>query len=511
MSADGGDQSRLGSLASISRGASLYTLGKVVSDGGEFALHFLVSRWLGPASYGLFAYGKTLAFSALLLTNLGSDTSILKYLPQHDDDPAKRRFLLGLAWLTSVGGGFVVSGSLFVFAPTISELTLAAPRFVGILRLFAAILFVDTVGNLLYATFRAVELIEYEVLSKRLCKPLLRVTGVGIVIVLGGTLYDVVVALVAAGVVTLAVAGSLFLSRLDIRPSLSSPGATSRTVREYYNYSLPLTLKEAGTLLQGRVDVLMVGLLLSSTAVGIYNVAVLIAGVLYIPLLAVDQLFPPLASRLVAQDKRDDLAEVYSVVTRWVLSISLPLGVLAVVYRAELLGLFGPEFTAGTPVLALFVVGQLCLAGTGPSDSLLMMTDHQYVVMVNEWGFGLANVALNYVCIHAFGLTGAAIASAGVLAVRNLTTVTELHYLEGIQPYSREFYKPVVAGGFAGGWMVVAAGLFSEITATVVGSVGGLFIYAGSLRLLGIEAVDSQLYRRLTAARNEGSTRPADD
>ena len=510
MSADGGDRSRLGSLASISKGASWYTLGKIVSDGGEFALHVLVSRLIGPASYGLFAYGKTLAFSALLLTNLGSDTSILKYLPQHEHDPDKRRFLLGLAWLTSFGGGLLVSGALFVFAPTISDLTLAAPRFVGVLRLFAAILFVDTLSNLLYATFRAVERIEYEILSKRLIKPLLRVTGVGAVVVLGGTVYDVVVALVAAGVVSLAVAGYVFVSRLDIRPSLSPPSQAGRTVREYYNYSLPLTLKEAGTLLQGRVDVLMVGLFLSSTAVGIYNVAVLIAGVLYIPLLAVDQLFPPLASKLVAQDKREDLAEVYSVVTRWVFSLSLPLGVLAVVYRADLLGFFGAEFTAGTLVLALFVVGQLCLVGTGPSDSLLMMTEHQYVVMANEWVFGLANIALNYLCIQAFGLTGAAVASAGVLAVRNLTTVAELHYLEAIHPYSREFGKPVVAGVLAGGWMVVAAGSFSEVTAAVIGSAGGLLVYAGCLRVLGIEAVDYRLYRRLSEARSE-ETQPADD
>ena len=511
MSGDGGGQSRLRSLASISRGASLYTLGKLVSDGGEFVLHFLVSRWLGPASYGLFAYGKTLAFSALLLTNLGSETAILKYLPQHEDNPEKRRFFLGLAWLTSIGGGLVVSGSLFVFAPVISDLTLAEPRFVGVLRLFAAILFVDTLANLLYATFRAVELIEYEILSKRLCNPLFRVTGVGIVVVLGGTLYDVVVALVVAGCVTLAVAGSLFLSRLDIRPSLDSPGSTGRTVREYYNYSLPLTLKEAGTLLQGRVDVLMVGLFLSSTAVGVYNASVLIAGVLYIPLLAVDQLFPPLASKLVAQGKRDELAQVYSVVTRWVVSFSLPIGVVAVVYRTELLGLFGPGFTAGALVLTLFVVGQLCLAGTGPSDSLLMMTDHQYVVMANEWLFGLANIALNYVCIQAFGLTGAALASAGVLAARNLTTVVELYYLEGIHPYSRAFGKPLLAGAIAGGVMVTATGLFSGVGAVAVGSFGGLVGYAGCLRLMGIEAVDAQLYRRLTAVRNEGGRQPADD
>jgi len=111
-------RTRRSSLATIARGGSLYTVGKVVSDAGEFLLHLLVSRWLGAGLYGLFAYGKTVAFTALLLTNLGSDKSIVRYLPQYEQDPERRRFLLALAWLTSVGGGLAVSGGLFLFAPT---------------------------------------------------------------------------------------------------------------------------------------------------------------------------------------------------------------------------------------------------------------------------------------------------------------------------------------------------------------------------------------------------------
>ncbi|AXR76263.1 oligosaccharide flippase family protein [Natrarchaeobaculum sulfurireducens] len=498
---DAGGESRIQALVSIARGASLYTVGKVVSDAGEFVLHLLVSRYLGAGLYGLFAYGKTLAFTALLLTNLGSDTSILKYLPQYEDQPKKRRFLLGLAWVTSFLGALVVSVALFVFAPTIAALTLDEAGFVAVLRLFAGILFLDTLANLLYATFRAVELIEYEVLTGRILKPILRVVGVGGALLAGASVYGVVVAMVVASAVTLIVAIAFFFRRLEIRPTLHGPHATRGTVTEYYNFSLPLTAKEAGTVMQGRIDVLIVGVFLSSTAVGIYNVSVLVSSLLYIPILAFNQLFPPIAARLYANDERADLAAIYGATTRWIFTISLLLGLIVVVFRTEILMVFGSEFTAGTLVLTLFVVSQLFNCATGPSDSLLMMTDHQYTVMANEWVFGIANVVLNIVLIQQYGFVGAAVASAGVLAVRNLTKVAEVWYFERLHPYSRSFFKPLFAGVIAAVGMLVVSALLPPLPAVVLGAVVGIVLYAGVLFLFGIESVDRQAYEKIVGAR----------
>lgn len=489
---------RRSSLVTIVRGGSLYTVGKVVSDIGEFILHLLVSRVLGAGLYGLFAYGKTLAFTALLLTNLGSDKSIVRYLPQYEHHPERRRFYLALAWLTSIAGASVVAGGLFVFAPTVNALTLTEPTFVGVLRLFAVILFLDTAGNLVYATFRALEIIEYEVLSKRLFKPVMRVGCVGVALVAGVGVFGVVVAMVVASVLTLGVAGYLFITRTAVRPQLRSPAATRETVRDYYNYSLPLTAKEAGTVMQGRLDVLLVGVFLSATAVGVYNVAVLVAGVLYVPLLAANQLFAPVASRLYSRGQRPDLVAIYRAVTRWIFTISLLVAVLIAAFRVELLGLFGPEFTAGTAVLVVMLVGQLCNAATGPSGYLLMMTDHQYVVMANEWLFGVANVVLTVVFIQLFGLVGAALASAGVLAVRNLTKLAEVWYFEGMTPYNRAFLKPLVAGVAVAVGLTLAQGVvISGPVGVAVGVGAATIVYAGTLWVLGIERVDAELYAEL--------------
>jgi len=487
------------SLSTIGRGASLSTVGKLVYDGGEFVLHLLVSRLLGAGPYGIFAYAKTLAFVALLLTNLGADKSVLRHVPQYADQPAKRRFLLGLAWLTSALGGLVVAAVVFFAAPTISAFTLEEPLLVDVLRVFAIILALDTLGNLLYATFRSVEIIEYEVVTKRLLKPTLRVVFVAIALALGASVVGVAVAMAVAGVITVAVAGALFLTRTQLRPTLRSPAASRATVREYYNYSLPLTAKEFGTVLQGRVDVLIVGFFLSSVAVGIYNVSVLIAGALYIPLLAINQLFPPVASRLYTAGKRADLAAVYGTVTRWIVTVAAPLGLAGIVYRADLLALFGAEFTAGTTVLVLFILAQLCNCATGPSDSLLMMTDHQYVVMANEWVFGVANVVLTVVLIQAIGLVGAAAASAGVLAVRNVVKVSEVWYLEGIHPYSRAFVPPLLALALSSVPMLVIGSLASGPLVAAAGTLLGLCTYVGVLLRIGLPKTDRDLYDQLRA------------
>ncbi len=493
-----GEDTRSRSLASITSGASIYTVGKLVSDAGEFLLHLLVSRWLGAGLYGLFAYGKTLAFMALLLTNLGSDKSILKYIPQYAEEPTTRRFFLGLAWVTSVGGALVVAGLIFAFAPLINEFTLEHPLFPAVIRLFAVILFLDTVANLLYATFRALEILEYAVLSGRVVKPILRVLAVTLALVFGASIFGVVAAMVVASGLTLLFAGYLFLTRTEIRPSLQGPTERRSLTASYYNYSLPLSAKEAGTLMQGRIDVLLVGVFLSSTAVGVYNVSVLVAGLLYVPLLAFNQLFPPVAARLYAENEIADLEAIYTAITRWIVSISLLLGLGVVVYRLEILSLFGSEFTAGTTVLTLFVCSQLFNCATGPSDYLLMMTDHQYVVMANEWVFGLLNIVLTVLFIPLFGIVGAALASAGVLALRNLVKVLEVWHFEGLTPYSRAFYKPLVAGGVAALVMVASTALFSPLVAVGVGLTTATLTYVGVLALLGLERIDREVYHLLT-------------
>jgi len=495
------DDTELGMLSSITRGASLFFIGRVVRDVFGFLFQIVLTRGLGIGLYGLYAYGKTLLLIFLVFTNLGSDTSLLKYLPQYDDDPLKQRFVLTLALGTSVAGSLVAAVILYIFSPVMSSLTLDDPRFVGVLRLFALILVFDTVAKILHSTFRGLERLKYEVISNKIIRPALRLGAAGFALILGFSIVGVMVALIIASALTLAIALYFLLTRFELRPLAASEQITRNSVFEYYNFSIPLTLKEAGDVLMRRIDVLMVGFFLSSTAVGVYNISVLLAGMLLIPLSAFNQLFPPIASRLYSEGKIEEINSLYSTVTRWILTISLIMGIGAITYRRELMMLFGEEFTAGTIVLVLFVIAQLFNCTGGANGYLLMMTNHQYVLVLNQWSFGVLNIVLNYVLILEFGLIGAALASAGVLAALNVVKTIELWYLEGLFPYSRTFVKPILASVFAAITMELSGAVLDGIPLLLLGGPIGVVTYAGLIVLFGIKEEDKNLFRKIVLKR----------
>lgn len=486
------DDHTIDSLQSISRGASLFFVGNAVANASSFLFNLVLTRFLGAHLYGIYAYAAMLVAVCKIFTNLGSDKALLRYLPEHADDSARRNVVVGLASATSLGGSLVAAAALYTFAPTIATLTLDEPLLTDVLRIFALIIVFETLVEIVNSTFRALELLEYQVLIAKISQPLLQLIAVVIALVLGYSLLGAMAALVVATIILFLVAVWLFLSKTSLRPSLENAGEQAAG---YYNFSVPLTFKDMGQILYARVDIFMVGLFLSSTVVGIYNIAVLVAGLLVLPLTAFNQLFPPIASRLYSNGKIEELESVYKVVTRWTFTVSLLLAVGAFVYRTELLAIFGEEFTAGAIVLTLFILGQLTNCAAGPSGYLLMMTSHQYVLLVNQWGFGLLNVVLNYYMILNYGMIGAAAATASVLAALNVVRVLEIWYLERLFPYSWSFVKPLVAGAGALIAMELWQLYLTGWSLLIVGGATGTAIYGLALLLMGFEERDKEFFR----------------
>lgn len=479
-------------LASVSRGAGLFLLGKGADNLLRFGINVLLTRGLGQGLFGVYSYGYVLLAIFQTITNLGTDTSILKFLPQHSGQRAKQNQMLGLALLTSLVGGLAFSGLLFFSAPFINRMTLQNSLLTDVLRILALVIPFTTLSNILQTVFKALELPEYQVLLMNIVTPLSQLLFIVVPLALGYALVGVVAASVAAGIVVFIATVSLFVSKTSFQPTTR----ISRTEAvEFYNYSLPLTLTQAGAILANRIDLLMVGILISEgSAVGLYKTALVVGGMLVLPLSAFNQIFPPVASRLYTNGSMTELQSLYQQLTRWIFTVALFLALGAIIYAKEILLIFGEGYTDGSAILILFTVGQLANAAVGPSGFLLMMTDHQYLSLVNRWGIGILNVICNYVFIHQFGILGAALATACVLALINFVRVAEVWYTERLFPYSVQFLKPIFAGLGAGLLMYGLRTVSSGYTLLIVGGAFGFLAFGGLLLATGIEDEDREFF-----------------
>lgn len=497
MSDEAGTAHGITSLVSISHGAGLFLAGKVILQVIGFVTNLVLTRTLGTSLYGIYAY-LTVVFSLFrVFTRLGGDKSVLRYLPEHESDPRMQNAMLTIAYGTSLVASVIVAVAVYVFAPDISRLTLDEPLFVDVLRVGAIVLPFNTLANITNYSFRAIERMDYNVLVSSVIEPTLRLVFVGGAVLLGYSVVGAVAGLVVAGILAFVAAALILVRRTDLG-ELRRP--TRSQVTSYYDFSVPLTFSQFGNFLYNRIDILMVGLLLSGSAVGIYNVAVLIAGILVLPLTAFNQLFPPIAAKLYHNEELDELQAVYGTVTRLVFTLALFPALAAILYSGELLRIFGAGFTEGTLVLILFSVAQLANCAVGPSGFLLMMTDHQYLTLGNQLVSGVLNAILNYVFILQFGFIGAAVATASVLTGINVLRVVQVWYLEGMVPYDATFIKPIGAGLASGLVMYLLSLVLGGYALLIAGGMGGGVAFLGVLYLFGFEDEDVDLLKRILSS-----------
>jgi O-antigen/teichoic acid export membrane protein len=480
------------SLKSISQGAGLFLIGKFISQIIGFILNIILTRTLGTSLYGIYTYLDTVFSLVYVFTTLGGDKSILRYLPEYSDDSRMQSVMLSIAYITSLTASIIVASFIYYLAPLISSLTLDQPLFVDVIQVGCLILPFNTMANITQSSFKAIERMDYEIAISSIAKPIFRLIFVGGAVLLGYSVIGAVAGLIVTSILAFIIALYILIQKTDLgyvkKPSVLE-------AKRYYNFSLPLTFNHLGSFLYNRVDIIMVGILLSSSTVGIYNVAVIISGILALPLTAFNQLFAPIASKLYSNNEYEELENVYSTVARWIFTVSLFPGLAVIVYSEEILQIFGEGFPEGSPVLILFTLAQLANCIVGSSGYMLIMTNHQYITMFNQISSGVLNIALNYILILKFGFIGAAVATASVIAGINFLRVLQVWYFEGMYPYNRKYIKPFVAGILSLFIMYFLSLFLNQYVLLIIGGISGAITFFGILFSFGFEEEELNIIR----------------
>lgn len=490
--------SRQGAIAFLSRGASVL-LGLTAT--------ILLSRVLGPSGFGKFRLGSVVIQLLTTCCVLGLDKALQRYLPivQARGGAGSRALLLRG---TSVVIG--ISLTLFTFllwaAPAVANYYFRAPEMATVIRVFSFQLPVFALFRFLSGAVAATKRFDFASKITNILSPAIFLMLLGLVGIIHPTLYGAIVARIIA---QLAAVVCLTVFLLGHYPRVSQDARPERGIfKDYFLLSMPLFVIAAGYQLLNQMDTIMLGHFVTEREVGIYSVAYKVSAFVVIGLEIMLPIVAPLFSQFSETREYELTSTLFRTVTRWLSYSALVIFTCIVIFRLELLHVFGKAFTSGGTMLVILAAGQLANAVTGPTGVLLTMTGRQKWELANVTGMVAFNFLLNLILIPRMGAIGAAIATALSIAAINGLKLLQVYAFYGLKAYSLSYVKGFTAIAAAGlicyllrGWLF---GLGCNPYAIMpLGGVAFLFAAALGFWLLGLEQDDKAAIAALRKAKGD--------
>jgi O-antigen/teichoic acid export membrane protein len=203
----------------------------------------------------------------------------------------------------------------------------------------------------------------------------------------------------------------------------------------WFRSSIPFGLTAMMQLINGRTDILILGMFRDDSDVGIYRVASQIAAFVVFGLQIVNAIQGPHIAHLYAQGDMKRLQKMITRSSQLVFLIALPAVIVIAVFGPFLIRtLYGADFSESYVPLVIICVGQLVNAAVGSVGSLLNMTGHEKDTTRSVFIGATVNVALNFALTPRLGPIGAAIATSTTLVVWNVIMWRKVRARIGIEP-----------------------------------------------------------------------------
>ncbi len=210
--------------------------------------------------------------------------------------------------------------------------------------------------------------------------------------------------------------------------------ATAETRGQVHRYSVG---RSAGTVLeQGLLwlDVLLVGILLDTTAAGIYGTASRFVAAGLIVDTALRFVMAPIFSALLYSDRRDEVQELYVRSTVWLVLLSVPIYLGLAVYAPLVLTWLGPGFVEGQVAMQILCLGTALTLTAGNIHTMLLMAGRSGQAAINKFVVLSTNVAGNLLLVPVWGIDAAASVWVFSMLLDAVLASWQVHRATGVGP-----------------------------------------------------------------------------
>jgi len=234
-----------------------------------------------------------------------------------------------------------------------------------------------------------------------------------------------------------------------------------------------------------RIDIVLVAIIRGPAQAAIYTAATRFLVVGQLGNAAISMAAQPRFTEMFAVGDRRGANTVYQATTAWLIILTWPLYLLAVIYGPQLLVIFGHSYRAGDSVIVVLGLTMLLATACGQVDMVLNTTGRSSWSLANGLLAVTINVSLDLFLIPRYGILGAAIGWAVAIAITNLTPLAQVAAVVRLHPFGRGTFIacalsaasfaviPLAVRAVAGDSLVVSAAAVAA---------GGLLLVAGLWR-----------------------------
>lgn len=400
-----------------------------------FATSIVMAKALGAAGYGVFSYTIALVQILAIPSELGIPNLAIREIAVANARKDWGRMRSFIRWAHATIGllslVFAVLGAtaLFLWGDRLDPVKVAC-LWLGLL-----LIPLISLNALRGAMLRGLRKVLLGQLPDQIIRPTVLLALLLVLPLLGHAIDSPYRALMAH----ISSVGVAFLCGLVLFFRNRPPQLTGAPVKidaaAWLRSSIPFGLTAMMLLINGRTDILMLGIFREDAEVGVYRVASQIAVVVAFGLQVINSIQGPHIAHLYAKGDMKRLQRMITRSSQLVFLLAFPAVVLIALFgRTIINGLYSPEFSEAYIPLVIISIGQLFNASMGSVGSLLNMTGHEKDTTRSIFVGATVNVALNLALTPTWGPVGAAIATTVTLIVWNVIMWRKVRTRIGIEP-----------------------------------------------------------------------------
>lgn len=376
-----------------------------------FINQIILARILGAGGIGEVILAITVVRISAQLAKFGMEEAMMKFIPLYIDRKDDSRLKGTIVFAIKFCLVFSIAFMLFVlfFSKFISINIFHSEGLLKLMPIVVVAIPAWVIRDVISGILRGYKDALSALIPEALISPSFKIAVFLILILKGVSPLYAIIAFVA-GEILAVIASLLFLHN---KVKNLSPLKTQCDKREVLDVAYTIIFTGMSILLYTQADIWILGMFTTTDIVGIYGIAAKLVLLVYFPMLSFGSILPPLISSIHASGNINEFREMISKSTRWIVSMAIPIIMILMLEGKYILEFFyGPEFSAGYPVLVILTSGQMIKAFAGLIATVLMMAGEHKIYMKVNIIWGIINIILSVFLVPRYGMIGAASATA---------------------------------------------------------------------------------------------------